>query len=249
MGLVFFLGSCVCIILALVLGGSTDPWGSGQVVTLLVVGGVLLAAFILTEMAFEKHHIHRVPSFMRPVFFQGTPMIPLEIFRDWDVTICQWNNLAGGMLIYGQFYYVAIYFTVVFSYAPAYAGKQLLYFLPGLGLGAWTAIFFINRVFRGTKFLLVTGTVLMAVGTGLFSMAVENQSKGELYGFMALLGVGVGMVCVCFIRSLTIDFNADAASFTGKNDAVLGNRHCGRLLLPVSRRNRCFDYNVVSCQQ
>lgn len=124
-------------------------------------------------------------------------MIPLEIFRDWDVVICQWMNLAGGMVMFGQFYYIAIYFTIVFSYSPQQAGQQLLYFLPGLGVGAWTAMFFVLKVLRGTKVILIVGSVVMAVATGLFSMAVENKAKNELFGFMAMLGFGVGMVFSC----------------------------------------------------
>jgi uncharacterized membrane protein YdcZ (DUF606 family) len=121
-------------------------------------------------------------------------MIPLEIFRDWDVTICSWNNLSSGMVMFGQFYYIAIYFTIVFSYSPQEAGQQLLYFLPGLGVGAWTSIFLVLKLLRRTKPLLIVGSVIMAVATGLFAMAVANKSKNELFGFMAMLGVGVGMV-------------------------------------------------------
>lgn len=193
-GLVFFLGACVCIILALVWAGTKYPWNSATVIALLVVGGILLTTFILVEWCFEAKNVPRVPKFIRPIFVAGTPMIPLEIFRDWDVAICQWNNLSGGMVMYGQFYYIAIYFTVVFSYAPAQAGQQLLYFLPGLGVGAWSAMFFVIKVFRGTKIVLVVGSVIMAIATGLFSMAAENQVKGQLFGFMAMMGVGVGMV-------------------------------------------------------
>jgi hypothetical protein len=193
-GLVFFMGTCICIILALVWGGSQYPWNSATVIALLVVGVVLLAAFLLTEWCFEAKNVSRVPKFIRPVFVYGTPMIPLEIFRDWDISICQWNNFAGGMVMYGQFYYIAIYFTVVFSYSPARAGQQLLYFLPGLGVGVWTAMFFVIKVFHGTKVVLVAGSIIMAVATGLFSMAAEDQVKGQLFGFMAMMGVGVGMV-------------------------------------------------------
>ena len=193
-GITFFLGAWICIILALVSGGSQYPWGSGHIIALLIVGVVLLGLFILTERLLEKEHIARVPSYLRPVIMHATPMIPLEMFGDWDVCICQWNNLAAGMVMFGQFYYIAIYFTIVFSYSPQNAGKQLLYFLPGIGVGMWCAIFFILRVYRRTKLILISGSVIMAVATGLFSMAVKKKDKGELYGFMAMLGVGVGLV-------------------------------------------------------
>jgi hypothetical protein len=188
------LASCTCIILALVWGGSTYPWKSGRIIALLIIGPLLLALFILIEWLFEKDNSSRAPAFLRPIFTHGTPMIPLEIFKDWDVTICQWCNLSGGMVMYGQFYYIAIYFTIVFLYPPQQAGKQLLYFLPGLGIGVWSAMFFILKVFHGTKVILIAGSIVMSVATGLFSTAVLDQSKVKLYVFMAMMGVGVGLV-------------------------------------------------------
>lgn len=194
LGLVIFLGACVCIILALVWGGSTYPWNDARIIALLIVGPILLILFLFTESLFEEKNRHRAPAFMRPIFLHGTPMIPLEIFKDWDVVICQWANLVGGLVMYGQFYYIAIYFTIVFSYSPSQAGQQLLYFLPGLGIGVWTAMILINVVFKGTRITLIFGSVVMAVATGLFSMAAADKNKPEIFGFMAMLGVGVGLV-------------------------------------------------------
>jgi hypothetical protein len=196
---VFFLGSCICIILALVWGGSAYPWNSGRIIALLVLGVVCIFLFLFVEWLLEPEHSDRIPSFLQPVLNHATPMIPLEIFRDWDVVICQWANLAGGMVMLGQFYYIAIYFTIVFSYSPQQAGQQLLYFLPGLGVGAWSAMFLTLKVLRGTKVILIVGSVVMSVATGLFAMAAENKIKGELFGFMAMLGFGVGMVLSIYL--------------------------------------------------
>jgi uncharacterized membrane protein YdcZ (DUF606 family) len=165
-----------------------------------VVGVALFAFFLLIEWLLEKENSIYVISCLRPVFRHAIPMIPLEIFKDWDVCICQWVNFAAGMVMFGQFYYIAIYFTIVFSFSPQNAGKQLLYFLPGIGAGMWSAIFFILRVYRGTKLILITGNVIMTVATGLFSMAAKEKDKPQLYGFMAMLGVGVGLVHSPFIN-------------------------------------------------
>jgi hypothetical protein len=248
LGLIFFLGACVCIILALVWGGSAYPWNSAVIIALLVVGVLLLITFLLTEWLIEPFHNHFVPRIIRPIYVHATPMVPLEIFRDWDVVICQWMNLAGGMVMFGQFYYIAIYFTIVFSYSPQQAGQQLLYFLPGLGVGAWTAMFFVLKVLRGTKVILIVGSAVMAVATGLFSMAVENKAKNELFGFMALLGFGVGMVCFQ-LQLLTKDVNAYSTSFTSQNDAVSRYSHISRILLPFVGRNPRVNAHVLRRQQ
>jgi MFS family permease len=115
LGLTLFLLSCTFIILALVWGGSAYPWSSGRIIALIVLGVIFLGLFVITEWFFEAPNVTKVPAFLRPIFVHGTPMIPLEIFRDWDVTICQWMNLSGGMVMYGQFYYIAIFFTIVFG--------------------------------------------------------------------------------------------------------------------------------------
>jgi hypothetical protein len=193
-GLVLFLGTCICIILALVWGGSTYPWRDARIIVLLILGVLFLITFILTEWLLEPQHKVRIPGSLQPILSHATPMIPLDLFRNWDVVICHWNNLTSGMAMYGQFYYIAIYFTIVFEYKPAQAGQQLLYFLPGLGVGAWSALFFVRTVFHGTKVTFIAGAVVTAVAVGLFSSAAESENKPQLFGFMAMLGVGVGLV-------------------------------------------------------
>jgi hypothetical protein len=198
-GILFFLGAWICIIFALVSGGSQYPWKSARIIVPIVVGAILFTMFLLTEWLLKKDHLNYVPAPLRHVFRHATPMIPLEIFKDRDVCICQWINFAAGMVMFGQFYYIAIYFTIVLSFAPQDAGKQLLYFLPGIGVGMWCAILFTLQVYRGTKLILISGSVIMTVATGLFSMAAEEKEKPRLYGFMAMLGVGVGLVYSSFI--------------------------------------------------
>ena len=247
-GIVFFLAAWICIIFALVSGGSEYAWGSGLIIALLVVGVVLFGLFILTEWILEneKENTANIPRYLRPIVRHATPMIPLEMFRDWDVCICQWDNLAAGMVMFGQFYYIAIYFTIVFSFSPQNAGKQLLYFLPGIGVGMWCAIFFILKVYRRTKLILISGSVIMAVATGLFSMAAKQKNKGELYGFMAMLGVGVGLVHpILRGLKLTIALDAHSTPFTGTNDAVLSGSHISCFLFSMSGRYICTNDHVI----
>jgi len=205
--------------------------------------------FILNEYLLEPRNKTRLPSFLRPLYLHATPMIPLEIFKDLDVVVCQWNNLSSGMVLFGQFYYIAIYFTIVFSYSPQQAGQQLLYFLPGLGAGNFSAIYLVNYVFHGTKLTIVFGSVIMALATGLFSMAVQQKDKPELYGFMVLLGVGVGLVSIQDEMQLNLDDDARTASFTSPDDALFGHCYLVGILFPHTGRDLCLDNHVICRQQ
>jgi len=91
-----------------------------------------------------------------------------------------------------MFYFVAIFATVVTGLPPGQAGIQLLYFAPGLGSGSLISIRLIQR-FRQPIYPIVLGSVIMTVGVGLIEMAMDHNIQSQVNGFMAMVGVGVGL--------------------------------------------------------
>lgn len=59
-------------------------------------------------------------------------MIPLEVFRSYDVCAVQYASFVSGMVMLVMFYFVAIFMTIVNGLSAAKAGIQLVYFAPGL---------------------------------------------------------------------------------------------------------------------
>jgi hypothetical protein len=59
-------------------------------------------------------------------------MLPLDVFRYYDVIAVQYCSFVGGMIMLVMFYFVAIFITVVNELPPDKAGVQLLYFAPGM---------------------------------------------------------------------------------------------------------------------
>jgi hypothetical protein len=124
---------------------------------------------------------------------RAEPMIPLEVFKDKDVCICNFNSLVGGMVLFGVFYFSSVYFTVVHGFSPQKAGGALIYFLPGMGVGTYLGLVLIFRVLHDTKWVIVFGAVVLAVANGLYTMAIANDSLAQVYGFMAMMGCGVAL--------------------------------------------------------
>ncbi len=58
-------------------------------------------------------------------------MMPLVIFKNYDVSVCNFAAMTGGMVLFACFYFLAIYYQIVRGMTPTKAGIQLLYWCPG----------------------------------------------------------------------------------------------------------------------
>ena len=102
-GLVTFLLGCVCIILALSWGGATYPWGSPQIVVLLVLGFLFFILFLFIE-----HGMKENGWLKRWAAAKGEgkwlkarrAMIPLHLFDSKDVSILAFVSFSGGVCKY-----------------------------------------------------------------------------------------------------------------------------------------------------
>jgi len=70
---------------------------------------------------------------LTPKFARITdPMIPMNMFRSYDVVTTCWGTFASGMVMLGIFYFVAIFYVIVQGKDSVSSGIQLLYFAPGI---------------------------------------------------------------------------------------------------------------------
>jgi len=65
LGVFTFLGFTSMLLLGLDFGGAIFPWDSAKVIALLVVGGLMIFAFIYSEVKVSKY-----------------PLIPMELFKN-----------------------------------------------------------------------------------------------------------------------------------------------------------------------
>jgi hypothetical protein len=106
LGTALFTAGGILVLLALN-WGSNDVWNSAKVIVGFVIGGVLLIIcaiwqYILESKAEsgEKHPSRRT---------WPNPLIPLAVFRSYDVCAAQYVSYICGMIMLVVFYFVAIF--------------------------------------------------------------------------------------------------------------------------------------------
>ncbi|GAA2324471.1 MDR family MFS transporter [Streptomyces kunmingensis] len=172
----FLIVAGVCALLIWVsLAGNQFDWASWQTAALTGGGVLLLVAAIFVEA--------RVPE----------PIIPLGIFRNRTVSLTTLASLLVGVAMFGGTVFLSQYFQVALGKSPTIAGLMSLPMILGLLVSSTVAGQIISATGRW-KVYLVAGAIAMAVGLALLSTIDADTHFGLLSAYMAILGIGVGML-------------------------------------------------------
>ncbi|MFB4317022.1 MFS transporter [Actinomadura sp. 21ATH] len=172
----FLIVAGVCTLLIWVsLAGVEFDWASWQTAALTAGGVVLLAAAVLVES--------RVPE----------PVIPLDIFRNRTVALTTIASLLVGLAMFGGTVFLSQYFQVSLGKSATAAGLMSLPMIAGLLVSSTVAGQLISATGRW-KVYLVAGAVFMTAGLGMLSTIGSDTHFGLLSVYMAVLGVGVGLL-------------------------------------------------------
>ncbi|KAI9807235.1 MAG: hypothetical protein M1825_005953 [Sarcosagium campestre] len=182
-----FLISVTLIILATSWGGATYPWSSTAVIAPLTIGALLFLAFCVYEFYMEPGR------FLSRKFPKQEPMIPVSLFYKKDMGLLTYINMATGAAMYSVWYFIGIYFTLVESYNAEEAGKQLLYYLPGIGVGVYLGLYFASSWPRDTFLALALGSTVEVIGVGILVPALRSGRVPLIAAMMALAGLGTGI--------------------------------------------------------
>jgi EmrB/QacA subfamily drug resistance transporter len=170
-GLLLASTGLVGIVWGLVRGNEVG-WGSVQIVGPIIVGLLLLAAFVAWEL--------RAPA----------PMLPLRFFRNRTFALANAVSLMMSFGMFGAIFLLAQYFQTVQGYSPLQSGLR---FLP------WTAMPMIIAPLAGARSDKIGGYKLLAVGLALqaaglawiAAIATPTTPYIELVGPFLLAGIGM----------------------------------------------------------
>ncbi|KAK6535843.1 hypothetical protein TWF281_000093 [Arthrobotrys megalospora] len=183
---IFIVGTCM-FVLGLLWGGADYPWVSAAVLVPLIVGVILVCLFFYYE------HLMEPGNYMSKVFPNQTAMLPWSLLKKRDIGVLSFLNFTTGMALFSAFYFVSVYFTIVEGYPPWKAGVQLLYYTPGLGAGAYMAMFICNVYPKQTWLPMFFGSWIEPIGLALLTYALTIRNVSMVNGFLALSGVGTGI--------------------------------------------------------
>ncbi|WP_229875769.1 MFS transporter, partial [Streptomyces griseoloalbus] len=172
----FLIVAGVCALLIWVsLAGNQFDWASWQTAALVCGGVALLVVAVYVESRVAE------------------PIIPLRIFRNRTVSLTTLASLLVGLAMFGGTVFLSQYFQVSLGKSPTVAGLMSLPMILGLLVSSTVAGQLISATGRW-KIYLVIGGVAMTVGLGLLSTIGADTHFGLLSVYMAVMGIGVGML-------------------------------------------------------
>ncbi|KAI4713719.1 hypothetical protein J4E89_001166 [Alternaria sp. Ai002NY15] len=173
-GLLFFVPSMVCLILALQWGGTTDLWSAPKIIGLLVTFAVTFIAFLVVE-------------FTMPDTAMAPPRVILN--RSMGGAMLFIFLLAGGMM--NTVYYIAIWFQAAQGQSAMQAGVRTIPLCTSLIVfGIITAV--ITQKIGYYVPALLLSAVIASIASGLLSTLTPESSAREWIGYQVFYGCGLG---------------------------------------------------------
>ncbi|KAF2477217.1 MFS drug efflux transporter [Lindgomyces ingoldianus] len=179
LGSVLSIGALVCLIMGINFGGTLYGWGSGQIISLFILSGVLFLAFAIQQyFAFLTTESDR----LFPVAFLGDKEALLLFF------LTATFNASGFIPIY----WIPSYFQFTRGDGPLDSAIRLL---PLIVFITFLVIVNGGALSKGGYYMpwFLAGSIIILPAGVLFSRVDSKTSTAEIYGYEVLLGFGAGM--------------------------------------------------------
>jgi predicted MFS family arabinose efflux permease len=169
---VTFSAALFLLVFALI-RGNDEGWGSGQIVTMLVASGVLLAAFLVIERRSDH------------------PMLELALFKKPGFVGASLTAFVLSASMFAMFLYLTLYIQTQLGYSALEAGLR---FLPTTLLSFFVAPFAGKLAERlGIRWFVGAGLLLTGIGLLTMSGLDTGDDWTRLLPGFVLTGIGVGM--------------------------------------------------------
>ena len=163
------------IVLVTTWGGTQYAWGSPEIISLVGVGILAVAAFIWVE--------NRVAE----------PILPIHVFKNRNFTLASGMSFLLGLSMFGAMTFLPLYQQTVQHASPTVSGLLLIPMM----LGSTVTSLIAGRITVQTgryKALPIIGGAVMTVAMLLLSTVGASTSRWTTMGFFVVLGVGMGFL-------------------------------------------------------
>jgi EmrB/QacA subfamily drug resistance transporter len=175
-GVGLFAVGVSALLLGIVEAGRVGSWSQVEVVGLLVLGVIVLVAFV----AVERRAVE--------------PIVPLRLFKNRMVLAAVVTRFLAGMAMFGALSFVPLFLQSVTGASATRAGLVLTPFVLGWVVMSVVSARLVLRV--GYRTVVVIGMASLTVAFLLFRRWSVTLSSGSAMVDVLLAGIGMGMVVV-----------------------------------------------------
>lgn len=174
-GIVLNIAATLLILVPLSGGGVTYAWSSAFFIAATVVGVVLAILFVLYEWKAV-----------------ALPLMPLRLYQAPHCWALYLQTALIGLVYYGNFFYLPIYFQSILRYSPLVSGALIL---PVVITSSATSISSGQYMARVGSYMhcITAGFFLWTLGSGLTLMFDRNTGLARLVGILIIEGAGIGL--------------------------------------------------------
>lgn len=128
-GLLLFVPTVTCLLLAMEWGGSTYAWSNTRIIALFVLFGVLAVTFVVSQ------------------WYRGVEStLPFHIITQRSVAAAAWNAFCNGAAFFLLIYYIPFWQQIIRNATAASSGIALLPFILAVVIMATLVGFLVMRV-------------------------------------------------------------------------------------------------------
>ena len=206
LGMVLVATAATCLILFTTWGGNTYAWGSAVIIGLIVGCVVTAVAFVFVEKRADE------------------PVIPMHLFAQRNFVLTTVAGLIIGIAMFGALAYLPTYIQMVTGKNATEAGLMMIPMMAGLLVASIGSGQLVSKTGR-YKIFPIVGTSIVAVALVLLSRLTPSTSLLVFGCYIALMGIGLGLVMQILILIVQNTFPA----------AEVGTAHRVEQLLPPDR--------------
>jgi EmrB/QacA subfamily drug resistance transporter len=182
-GAALLTAGTVLLLLAAVWGGQNYPWGSAQILGLLLGGGALIAAFLAVETRAAE------------------PILPLALFSNSIFAVSSAATLVIGAVLFGALIYIPLFVQGVTGGSATNSGVVLIPLSLGWVLTSVVSGYLISRTGRYRRFP-IAGSLIVVVGFWLLTRMDIHTSSLTTTGDMLVIGFGMGLVAQTYVLAV-----------------------------------------------
>jgi len=174
LGAALLVAGVSSLLLALSWGGNEFAWGSGVILGLFAAGAVLGVLFLLQEARVAE------------------PILPLRLFRNRTFALANGAGFVLGLVMFGSIIFIPLYLQIVKGASPTQSGLLMLPMMAGIIVTSVLTGRAMSRIGR-YKWFPVIGSAVLLAGMLLFTQLHVDSSLWTAFGFMVVIGVGLGL--------------------------------------------------------